>query len=311
MKQTFAVIFFVLMFFLGFVYFFISPQQIVIVAQSCNAPKTTVQRVFASNFLRNKWMPKEVKKINDNQFLYNGCTFRFATDFFQSNRVAVSYKSIEANSLFISQSVGDSCLVGLNFILPETNFINRLPQYFNAQHISKTSQQLLKSLSNFLAKPENIYGTTMQQTFVKDTTLISIKAATVQYPTVSDIYKNIEILQKFAKQNNAIQTNPPMLHILKNMESGYNFMVAIPVNKWIANSGAIMGKRMLPGGNMLESGEVVGGFYTVDNYLKELENYKTDLNSISPAIPYQSLITDRLKVADTNLWVTKLYYPVF
>jgi hypothetical protein len=42
-----------------------------------------------------------------------------------------------------------------------------------------------------------------------------------------------------------------------------------------------------------------------------MKNYVEDNKKTSPAIPYQSLITNRLTETDTTKWVTKLYYPVF
>jgi hypothetical protein len=194
---------------------------------------------------------------------------------------------------------------------PAVNFFNRIPQYFNTKHIAKATNKLLRSLQSFVSNSESIYGVVMKEAKVKDTTLIAIKGTSVLYPTVAVIYNNVSILQTFANKNNVEQANPPMLNILKNGQNGYSFMVALPVNKFIEGNGTIVGKRMLPGGNMLESGEVKGGFFTVDNYLKELENFRADISAISPAIPFQSLITDRSKEADTSKWITKLYYPVF
>jgi hypothetical protein len=63
-------------------------------------------------------------------------------------------------------------------------------------------------------------------------------------------------------------------------------------------------------GNILV-GEVKGGTYTVISGEQNLTNYVNDHKKMSPAIPYQSLVTDRLLEADTSKWVTKLYYPVF
>ena len=63
-------------------------------------------------------------------------------------------------------------------------------------------------------------------------------------------------------------------------------------------------------GNIL-TGEVKGGVYVVTQAEQELKNFVTDFRRMSPAIPYQSLITNRMQETDTAKWITRLYYPIF
>jgi hypothetical protein len=35
-----------------------------------------------------------------------------------------------------------------------------------------------------------------------------------------------------------------------------------------------------------------------------------DHQRVAPAIPFQSLVTDRTKQPDTSKWVTRLYWPI-
>jgi hypothetical protein len=57
--------------------------------------------------------------------------------------------------------------------------------------------------------------------------------------------------------------------------------------------------------------EVKGGLFSVINGEEELTYYLSDYKKNSPAIPFQSLVTNRLLEIDTSKWVTKLYYPIF
>jgi hypothetical protein len=41
-----------------------------------------------------------------------------------------------------------------------------------------------------------------------------------------------------------------------------------------------------------------------------VQKYKDDYQRVSPAIPFYSLITDRLKEPDSSKWITKIYFPV-
>jgi hypothetical protein len=63
-------------------------------------------------------------------------------------------------------------------------------------------------------------------------------------------------------------------------------------------------------GNILVA-EVKGGPYTVTNAFNSLHDYVTDHDLQSPAIPFQSLITNRLQQPDSTKWITKIYYPIY
>ena len=86
-------------------------------------------------------------------------------------------------------------------------------------------------------------------------------------------------------------------------------MVAIPVSKSIPTNNNFLFKRMVPGKILVT--EVKGGTYTTGEALKQLEIYRSDNHLRSPAIPFESLVTDRSREPDTSKWVTKIYYPVF
>ena len=58
-------------------------------------------------------------------------------------------------------------------------------------------------------------------------------------------------------------------------------------------------------------GEIKGGIYTITTGEKELANYVIDYKKLSPAVGFQSLVTNRLLEADTAKWITRLYYPIF
>ena len=85
-------------------------------------------------------------------------------------------------------------------------------------------------------------------------------------------------------------------------------MVAIPVNKKIGNEGDIVYKRMVPG-NILVA-KVRGGRHTIESAFAEMETYVKDHELIPPAIPFESLETDRLNEPDTTKWITRIYFPI-
>ncbi len=312
MKQTIAVIISLIILFFITTFFLLPSKSNITLSVKVNAPVACLQRVLSNKNYSAKWLPKETKQLNSNKFLLDGCSFTFISDYFQNNSITVKHKNINSTSIIYFTSNRDSSLANLNFIFASNkNPFTKISDYFTYKHVEQTTQKILNSLQLFLSKNENVYGVEMKKAILTDSTLIAIKSTSLSYPTLLEIYKNIEILKTYTYSSGAVNTNPPMLNIYKDGENGYAFMVALPINKRLKNSGNIISKSMLAGGNILQSGEIKGGFYTVENFLKELENFKADVNGISPAIPYQSLITDRSKESDTSKWITKLYYPIF
>ena len=66
---------------------------------------------------------------------------------------------------------------------------------------------------------------------------------------------------------------------------------------------------MLGGGNILVT-EVKGGKAEINKAYKQIMNYMADHSRTPPAIPFESLVTDRRNEPDSNKWITRIYYPV-
>lgn len=166
-------------------------------------------------------------------------------------------------------------------------------------------------ISGILADNKKSYGFNVRLVKLTDSSMIAIKDSVDHYPTIRDIYGKIELLEKYALSNNAVASNSPMLNIQRADNTRYYFMVSLPVNKLLKNNADINYKQMLPNGNFLSTDSIYGGFQLLDSLFKQFEIYKKDYNFTSPAIPFQSLITDRRKEPDSSKWITKFYYPVY
>ena len=189
-----------------------------------------------------------------------------------------------------------------------SNPIQRVKDYFFVKRTSQQFNQVITAMKEFMDSPRNLYGFEVQETTVPDTLMMAIKTVIDHYPNTDDVYKLVERLRDYIKRSQAVETNQPMLNILKIDSARYQYMVAIPVNKALPGEGEIEFKRMIPG-NILVS-EIRGGEATIDCAFKSFDNFITDYRRKSPAIPFQSLITNRQEVRDTSRWITKLYYPV-
>lgn len=296
------------------VYFFI-PANITVGSEIIAAASTaSVQRITGTGEYRTKWLPQEGKIVSGTKYELDGCTYEFGTDNFSNSVIAVRYKNIHCSSLLTSFDLGnDSAKIDWRLNRQSGyNPFTRTSAYFNLKHIKQTNEKILAAMQAFLNSKKNVYGFNVNRYTQADSTLITLKAFSPQYPTVEDIYKNIEKLKQYAAAGGAGTTNAPMFNIIEKDASGkYLFMVALPVDKELENKGDIIAKRMFAGGKILITENIGGGMATINDAMLNFEKYKTDYGYMSPAIPFQSLVTDRLREKDTLKWHTKLYYPVY
>src|SRR5690606_8751103 len=186
--------------------------------------------------------------------------------------------------------------------------IQRVKDYFFVKHTRKQMNEIMESMKEFMGSPRNLYGFEVEQTTVTDTLLVAIKTWIDHYPNTNDVYKLVERLRNYIRNEGAEEVNQPMLNILQIDSTHYQYMVAIPVNKVLPGEGEIQMKRMIPG-NILVT-EIRGGEASIDAAFHSFDNLVKDYKRKSPAIPFQLLITNRQEVRDTSKWITKLYYPV-
>jgi hypothetical protein len=188
------------------------------------------------------------------------------------------------------------------------NPFKKIQYYQQAKLIQKCMDDIFKNLQSFFEKKENLYSIPIERRIVTDTILVTLKANTIHYPTTKEVYDLISRLKQYISMEGAEETNHPMLHVLKPDSNRFVTMVAIPINKVIKNSGGFAFKRMVPG-NILVT-EIRGGNHSVKKAFTELETYIKDYDLSSPAIPFESLVTNRMNEPDTAKWITRIYYPI-
>jgi hypothetical protein len=202
--------------------------------------------------------------------------------------------------------------VSLNWdILISTSYnpFKRLQLYFKSKEINSDVNSLLQKANLYYSDLKNVYGFKIEKNRVVDSFLISTFINTNTIPTTAQIYALIDDLKVYVKTKSAKETGLPMLNIFTSDSVTFTTRVAIPVNVLLDSKGNITYNKMLGGGNILVA-EVKGGMAEINKALQQMELYIRDYNRMSPAMPYQSLITDRRIVTDSSKWITKIYYPV-
>lgn len=314
MKKGLAVLFVLVSILILTIVFLIPKQDKVSTILFLGANQPAVNRNLADENNWQKWWPQTDDSSLENKGAYinDGFEYKIGTIQFGSVGVIINKGDFSANSIINTFALStDSMMISWTVTMPNSGKLpfKKLGNYLQGQKLKKSMQQVLSNYISYARNSEHLYNMNVELTTVKDTLLIVTKYLQKQPPTKEEIYNRINTLKKYIKQQGAIETNHPMLHSAYVDDlGGYELMVAIPVNKPLQGNNDIMLKKMVPG-NILFA-EINGGNASVTAALKQLEQYAADHQMVSPAQPFQLLITDRTIETDSSKWVTKIYYPI-
>ena len=248
--------------------------------------------------------------VPDSPFTYNGAEFRLAKQTHNVVGIEIEEKGETVQSVLHLISINkDSTVAIWKCELPTgNNPVTRILKYRRAMELKKNMAGIMHNLTSYISDPRNVYGLTIHRTSTRDTTMLTASFSSPFYPTTSEIYGFLDILEKSIQKQNGIKTGYPMLNLKKLNNGSYETQVAIPTNRLLSNDGKIVFRRMVPGNFIVA--EVKGGPFTINESVNQLEYFISDYNKVVMAKPFQQLITNRLKETDTSKWVTKLYIPV-
>lgn len=256
-----------------------------------------------------KWWPADAGNKTDSLFNYKNVEYAVNWKMTMGDSVIIKNNGERINSLIniIPINRDTTAFQWEGESAPEKNLFKKWGNYFKQKQMQANADDIFKALRNFLENKENLYGLKIEHSMVKDTLLISSKKEFTHYPATAEIYELINGLKNYIAKNGVTETNNPMLHIVQ--DSGrFKTMVAIPISKAIPNTDNFIIKKMVAGKILIA--QTKGGAATAEDAIKKLEIYMDDYHILSPAISFQSLVTDRSKEADSTKWVTKIYYPI-
>lgn len=295
-----------ILFLLVAVYLFIPGKLKIAETITIKAPLPAVYRVLSDSNGWNKWWP------GSTPFIYNG--ERYRPHGYLYNTIGIDIYSgenkIDSRLEFVLVETDSMILDWKAEQLTSGNPFKRFSIYRQAKQTQENMRLILDRVKAFMEKTENIYGFDIRETKVADSVLVTTRRSFDHEPETKEITDMIQSLRTFISINKAVEKNFPMLNVERIDSNHFEAMTAIPVDRELPNTNEFVSKFLLKGGNILE-GEVKGGPKTIGKAFNELENYRSDYNYKSPAIPYQQLITDRAKEPDTTKWITKLYYPIY
>lgn len=290
------------------IYLFIPQKLTVSHTVRGKIPAARVQDFFTLKTLARKWMPGNE---TDSCFCSSNTCFCFID--YGTGTVAVRTmlnNERHIGYIYVNRLRFDSAVV--TWTMPLTtgsNPVSRVRNYFAARNFKNRLRENLERLMTFTGADSLLYGMRPVIERVSDSLSISQKKVFDHYPTVTEINGMVNELSAYAAASGATVVRPAMMNVLQTDKQSFETMVALPVNKPVNNKGNFILKRMPPGRIIMV--QVTGGLHTINEHLAQLELYKTDNELTAPAIPYQSMVTNRAAEPDTLKWVTRLYYPVF
>lgn len=275
-----------------------------------NVPKAGLYRALQNENNWYTWWPVQDNK-NKQGLTYNDNNYSVIKKTITS--FLIDIKNDQANaksSLTLIPVKLDSTKIQWDAVVKTSlNPVKRVQAYFFSNKLRKDMDTICRKLSSYYKKVENIYGIDIKSELVVDSLLIFVSEISKNYPGTDKIYELIGRLKKYIASKSAKETGYPMLNITTEDSINWLTKVAIPVDKLLESSGNITYRKMLGRGNILIT-EIQGGPSAINYAFKQLEYYASDYNHIAPAIPFQSLVTNRMEEPDTSKWITRIYFPV-
>ena len=290
--------------------FYILIPNIIIIDKSAilNNNLQSLYRCFSESKNWNKWWPG---KAADDQFIFedNNYTFNSITTSSVFIKISSTSGSIASSINFIPVAIDSVKLEWYAKVPTSYNPIKRFQIFLAAKNTETQIDILLKKMRSFGASTANLYGIDIRREQVNDSALVTTFDSSKGYPSVEKIYSLIDKLRAYINSQQALATDSPMLNIFTKDSIYYLTKVAIPTSRRLPSSGKIEYRWMLPGGNILVA-DIKGDLKKIKEGFTVMENYVHDHQLTAPAIPFYSLITNRLAEKDSTKWVTRIYYPI-
>ncbi|GAC1382901.1 MAG: hypothetical protein NVSMB45_09580 [Ginsengibacter sp.] len=290
-----------------FIYFLIPVNNIIRYNVQSECSQNGANRIVLNSNTWGKWWPGKKEGSN---FYYEGAHYKINKIIYSGINFTVFKNSDStAGRLVIEGSESSTIFEWESTFLFSKNPVKRIIKYFDYLSIKKNIRGLLYHLKNYFDKEENIYGIKIEKQNVSDKSLISFKQTFNHEPDTKDIYTLIDSLELYIHNKGGQKTNFPMLNINTDDNINYNVMVALPTSFELPSERNFKLKRMVMGKILMS--EIKGGPESIKNGEMEMNNYLNDYKKISPAIYFESLVTNRRTESDTSKWITRLYFPIF
>ena len=288
------------------VYFLMPSQFNVSIVANINCNTNAVSRV-----INNRWHEALNNDKRNSRGVWDGYTYTVSQKLYNAADIIIKQgKTVYTSNLVLLPMKNDSTALQWSAQIQEgNNPFNKLIAYYKATALKNNMAEVMQQLCRFLENTACVYHYNITRTTFTDTTVISTKILSNAYPSTAQIYALVQSLKQYISEQGAHATNYPMLNV-RRTDSGFVTMVGIPTNKKLPAKDAFYPKRFIPYRNKILTTQVSGGTSSILEAYHQIELYMQDHSLEAPVIPFELMITDRSREADTTKWVTKIFYPI-
>jgi hypothetical protein len=288
---------------LAALYLLIPPRLIISNVGMVNCSLPAAKRFLFEQKNWRSWI--NIDSLNDNTRDYEvSNTFFTKTDInikTESETYTTTLRLLPFNTDSTGIEWGDTLYTGKN---PFT----RLRQYQRAIALKKQMNLVMNKMTSFLDDKSKIYSANIVRAQLKDEPLLSKRVIMDHDPTAEDAYRLIAEVRNNVTSQGDSAVGPAMKYSSAIDSNNYELMVAVPTSRMLRSGNGFIAKGLV-GGNLIAT-EIRGGEWTIKKAWENIRQYKADYKLSSPAIPFESMITDRTKEPDTSKWITRIYYPL-
>jgi len=311
MKKTLIAVLAIIVLFLGFAYLYVPAQiEFQVRKYALVNPVAATRALSVEKNWKEWWPPQDRTHHEDSIYSFNNSVFTVDRELYNAFKIDIVKGDDTIHSLFnLVPTSADTTQLQWNAILNSSaNPFKRLNKYWSTNETKREMETILSSLVSFLQKQENIYGMQIRREVVQDTLLVFREKISDAYPNTASIYSLVNTLKNQIKKAGANQTNPPMMNVIAIGPGKYRVMVAIPIDREFALNDSLSFKRMVRGWILVS--DIKGGPTRINQAIIEMRNFVNDYSKIPIALPFESMITDRIAEPDTSKWTTRLYFPI-
>lgn len=313
MKKILTSLLLLLLIGLGCIYIFIPRQLLITEVAAVPCVAEAGARILGNEDSWPKWWPGKVQqgKGGTVDYLLEDADYTVTQRMLNNLGLHIQFRSDTFNSHLSMLSLPhDSSVIKWECTVDGGNGpLERIRGYQQAVALKKNMHKVINAAQGYLSDFKNIYGFILNEASTTDTTLITTRAFSPEYPSNEFVYAMVAKLRAYSQSQHGEITGVPMLNVTAADPAGFNVMVAVPLSHSIPGNNEVKLQKMVPGRFIIT--DVQGGPRTLENTHRQILDYFHDYNRTSMAIPFEYLITDRMKETDTSKWITKIYSPVY
>lgn len=251
----------------------------------------------------------EISKVSNKHFISTGDHSVEVSDITMfSSLITASSKNQKKSFLFTA--VTDSLNPGISLVTLSYK-TSLYKKWLAKSSLEKDAEKSLERLKDYMTDTKRFYGYEIRPVTVSDTAFLFLRETVPLEKKRTATRDMFERLISFAEKRNAGYNGVRIFYSLRSGDEITLFAsIGVTTRIEIEDDQPIQYKMMPFEKNLLEA-SYQGPYGESEKVFKALEQFKTDHNLTSMAIPFQKFLSDGYDFADDQIVQLKIYSPVF